>query len=218
MPIKVSLLISLASLEIITIEADIAKRTIEIPAAAAIIPEGSPICDNIASDAVSSAIMTAIITRLPTLDCILLPAFSTIANIPISADKHKVGATRSFGSSNDNSITHAVSTPIATAIAMMLPLHSFAPSQADIIPAINIDKKPITIIPFAIADGLSRSMRNITPTRMPIATLNDSRVAPTFRTSPFFWRIMLNAATKSVKTTRNPNPFSIVTGSSLLIC
>ena len=118
----------------------------------------------------------------------LLAPYSTIANMAITADSAKVAGKSFCHSINDNAATAAAITPIATAIAIIEPLQSSAPSVAVIIPDMNVAKNPIATIPFASAPSDIIPNNIHTPAIIAKETLNATSVSPTFAIclSPYF--------------------------------
>ena len=87
------------------------------------------------------------------------------------------------GSINDSATTAAAITPIATVIAIKLPLQSFAFAVALIISDIIKDRTPIAIIPGIISLNLIKLSNNAMPARIPIASDIASNVAAIFGAS-----------------------------------
>ena len=105
--------------------------------------------------------------------------FSTKANIPITIDKASVAAASFPVSINDNAAIEAAINPIATVIAIMLPLQSCAPFVAYIIAVIIADNRPTAVMPFASPPRSIRLRIMATPAKIPIDKDIASKVAAT---------------------------------------
>ena len=128
-------------------------------------------------------IAIVITIRLPIADCILLPAFSTRANIPIRTESAIVAPANLLPSIIDNAATATAITPIAIVIAIMLPLQSSAPLVAHIIKDITDPSIVTAIIPLAKPLVSIRLNSIATPARIPIATDNATIVIAIFGAS-----------------------------------
>ena len=117
----------------------------------------------------SIPIITAITIIVPVDFLMRLPAFSTIANIPITIDNAATGATSFSGLINDNAAIAVAIIAITTPIAIILPIHCFA-FFVDRIIKVNISPRvPTASIPFA-KPAKSIILSNIhTPAIIPIA-------------------------------------------------
>ena len=141
----------------------------------------------------------------------LLAPCSIITNINITIDSAAVAGKSFCHSINDNAATAAAITPIATAIAIIEPLQSSAPSVAAIIPDMNIAKTATAATPFASAG--SDIIPSIIDTAAKIATdtLNASNVAPILTISvPLAYLLIATIArTNPANATMNNVPFPI---------
>ena len=128
----------------------------------------------------------------------LLPANSMRANIPMRDPKHAVAMASFVESIMDKAATAAAITPIATAIAMTLPLTSLAPLVAQIIAVMIAPSKVTARTPFANCLVSTRPSNTAIPARIPIATDTASTVPASFTVSPvplsvvIFFRAFMN--------------------------
>ena len=118
-----------------------------------------------------------------TLFLSLLDDFMISANIPISIPNATTAPANFVGFIKDNAATHAVITPIAITIAIIVPLQSCAFFVTIIRPAINAESMPTATIPL-IKPGIDIKLSMIaTIAKIPIAVDIARIVAPTLAIS-----------------------------------
>ena len=138
-----------------------------------------------------------------TLFLSLLDDFMISANIPISIPNAITAPANFVGFIKDNAAMHAVITPIAITIAIIVPLHSFASFVALTRPIIIKERAPTAVIPF-IKPGMDIKLSTIeTIAKIPIATDIARIVMPILAISVGPTSFVINARIAIIAT--NPN-------------
>ena len=132
----------------ITNDADNASNRTDNAVAVPIV-SSTGIPESIPNAVANKPIATVMTISVPIDEVILLPILTMSANIPIRTPIAAVALKSSDVSINDNTAIAAAITPIATAIAIRLPLHSLASLVARIISAIIDASIPTATIPLA---------------------------------------------------------------------